>query len=291
MAAVVSRMQTPVGPQASPEALPARAVSLEPCAPLCRRSTSRARVERSLTGLRTDLEQTHCDTSAAAVAGTSTARLQPLVTDATWESQALDQPRVTALVAQSPPHGLLRLDDTGLPKQGRRSVGVARQSAGTLGKVAKCQVGVSAPYVADEPPSSAPLQGPLTARLALPEGWAADRARRPQGRVPPDVVWQTKPELALALVDQARPWGVPWATVVPDAGYGDQPTGLQGLDDRHGADVVGVSRPVGGRQPEELRVAARTPAAAPRGRGPPQQPRPAPRYAAKAVIEALPADR
>ena len=61
-------------PQASPDVLPELATSLEPFAPLCCRSTSRESVERSLTGLLTDLERTHCDTIAAAVAGPSTAR-------------------------------------------------------------------------------------------------------------------------------------------------------------------------------------------------------------------------
>src|SRR5215471_20525679 len=147
-------MKTHVVPKASPDVLPELATYLAPFAPLFRRSTSRASVERYLTGLLTDLERKNCDTIAAAVVGTSPECLQYLLTDAAWDPQALDQQRVTALVAQSPPHGLLLLDDTGLPKQGRSSVGVARQYSGTLGKVANCQVVVSAHYVADEPTSS-----------------------------------------------------------------------------------------------------------------------------------------
>ena len=133
-------MTMPVVPKASPHVLPELALYLALFAPLFRRSTSRESVERYLTGLLTDLERKNCDTIAAAVAGTSTERLQHLLTDAAWEPQALDQQRVTALVAQSPPQGILVLDDTGLPKQGRSSVGVARQYSGTLGKVANCQV-------------------------------------------------------------------------------------------------------------------------------------------------------
>ena len=71
---VVSRMKTPVVPKASPDVLPELATYLEPFAPLFRRSTSRASVERYLTGLLTDLERKNCDTIAAAVAGTSTER-------------------------------------------------------------------------------------------------------------------------------------------------------------------------------------------------------------------------
>jgi SRSO17 transposase len=284
-------MKTHMVPKASPDTLPELATYLKPFAPLFRRSTSRASVERYLTGLLTDLERKNCDTITAAVAGTSTERLQHLLTDATWEPQALDQQRVTALVAQSPPHGLLLLDDTGLPKQGRSSVGVARQYSGTLGKVANCQVVVSAHYVADEPTSSAPVHWPLTARLYLPEAWAADSARRAKVRVPTDVPFQTKPELALALVDQARTWGVPFACVVADAGYGDNPTFLQGLDDRQVAYVVGVSSTFGVRLPDEVQAAALLPPPRPRGRGQPQKPRPAPLYAAKTVLDAMPEDR
>src|ERR671934_3150890 len=103
-------METPVVPKASPDTLPELAIYLEPFAPLFRRSTSRESVERYLTGLLTNLPRKHCDTIATAVAGTSTERLQHLLTDATWDPQALDQQRVTALVTQSPSHGLLVLD-------------------------------------------------------------------------------------------------------------------------------------------------------------------------------------
>src|SRR5499433_3582498 len=226
-------MKTHIVPKASPDTLPELATYLKPFAPLFRRSPSRASVERYLTGLLTDLERKNCDTIAAAVAGTSTERLQHLLTDATWKPQALDHQRVAALVAQSPPRGILLLDDTGLPKQGRSSVGVARQYSGTLGKIANCQVVVSAHYVADEPTSSAPVHWPLTAQLYLPEAWATDPARRATVHVPTEVSFQTKPALALALIDQARAGGVPFAWVVADAGYGDNPAFLPGLDDRH----------------------------------------------------------
>jgi len=291
MEVVVSRMPTPVVPKASPDILPELATSLAPFASLFRRSTSRASVERYLTGLLTALPRKNCDTIAAAVAGTSTERLQHLLTDATWDPQPLDQQRVLALVAQSPPQGLLVLDDTGLPKPGRGSVGVARQYSGTLGKVANCQVVVSAHYVADEPTSRAPIHWPMTAQLYLPEAWATALARRTTVQVPTEIAFQPKPELALALVDQARTWGVPFAWVVADAGYGANPTFLQGLDDRQIAYVVGVSSTFGVRLPDEVRTAALVRSSHPRGRGQPKKPRPAPLYEAKAVLAVLPEDR
>jgi SRSO17 transposase len=131
----------------------------------------------------------------------------------------------------------------------------------------------------------------VTAQLYLPEAWATDGARRAKGHVPTAVAFQTKPELALALVDRARIWGVPFAWVVADAGYGDNPTFLQGLEARQIAYVVGVSSSFGVRRPDEVHAAALVPPPRPRGRGQPKKPRPAPLYTAQAVLEALPEDR
>ena len=278
----------PIVPKASPDVLPELGTYLQPFASLFRRPTSRESMERYVTGLLTDLPHKTCDTMAAAVAGTSTERLQHLLTDAAWEPQALDQQRVRQLVAQSPPQGLLVLDDTGLPKQGRGSVGVARQYSGTLGKVANCQIVVTAHYVADEPTSSAPLHWPVTAQIYLPEAWVNDGARRAKVHVPPTVPFRTKPELALALIEQAQTWGVPFAWVVADAGYGDNPTFLAGLEARQCLYVVGISSTFGVRRPDEVRVAADVPRRGPQGRGQPKKPRPAPLYTAKAVLDALP---
>jgi hypothetical protein len=116
------------------------------------------------------------------------------------------------------------------------------------------QVVVSAHYVADEPTSRTPIHWPIIAQLSLPEAWTTDPARRTAVHVPTTLTFQTKPQVALALVDQARAWGVPFAWVVADAGYGDNPTFLKGLDDRQLAYVVGVSSTFGVRQPDEVRT-------------------------------------
>src|SRR5581483_1274008 len=130
-------------PRAAPEPLPALTAYLQPFAGLFHRSESRASLERYVTGLLTDLPRKNCDAIAAAVAGTSTERLQHLLTDADWDADALDRQRVAQLTAHSPAGGVLVLDDTGLPKQGKQSVGVARQYSGTLGRTANCQIVVS----------------------------------------------------------------------------------------------------------------------------------------------------
>jgi len=274
-------------PKAAPAPLPELDTYLRPFAPLFRRAQSRHSLERYVTGLLTDLPRKNCDTIAAAVAGTSTERLQHLLTDADWDPQALDEARVRTLVALSPPDGILVLDDTGLPKQGKASVGVARQYSGTLGKVANCQVVVSAEYVADAPTTSTPGHWPVSARLYLHETWARHPARRQRAQVPQEVPFQTKPEVGLALVDRARAWGVPFRYVVADAGYGDTPTFLAGLEARHLPYVVGVKRTFGVRLPDEVQAATTAPPPY-QGMGRPRLPRPAPLWDAETLLACLP---
>jgi SRSO17 transposase len=279
-------------PKAGPAPLPELAAYLAPFAPLFRRAQSRQSLERYVTGLLTDLDRKNCDTIAAAVAGTSTERLQHLLTDADWGPEALDAARVRQLVALGPPGGVLVVDDTGLPKKGAASVGVAPQYSGTLGKVANCQVVVSAEYVEDAPESSTPLHWPVSARLFLPEAWAADTpealARRQRAHVPQEVAHQTKPALGLALVDRARAWGVPFAFVVADAGYGQTPAFLAGLEARGVPYACGVKRGFGLRLPDEVAAAATAPPPAYQGRGRPVLPRPAPLWDAETLLACLP---
>jgi len=181
-------------------------------------------MERYLTGLLTDLPHKTADTIAATVAGTSTERLQHLLTDAAWDAQALDEARVQRLLAIHPPtSGVLVFDDTGLPKKGTESVGVEPQYCGTLGKIGNCQVVVSAEYLADDPASSTPFHWPVSAQLFVPESWVADDERRKRTHVPAELGEQSKPEIALGLLDLARQWGMPIQAVVVDAGYGDNP--------------------------------------------------------------------
>jgi SRSO17 transposase len=107
------------------------------------------------------------------------------------------------------------VDDTGFPKQGKHSVGVARQYSGTLGKRGNCQIGVSISYATPE--GAAPLEW----ALYLPQEWTDDRARCERVGVPKEVAFQSKWQLALGLMDTLISGGVPRAeVVVADAAYG-----------------------------------------------------------------------
>ena len=277
-------------PKASPEPLPELATFLEPFAPLFRRHTSRDSMERYLTGLLTDLPHKTCDTIADVVAGTSVERLQHLLTDAAWDPLQLDEMRVKRLLELHPvPGGILVFDDTGLPKKGAASVGVFPQYSGTLGKIGNCQVIVSAEFLADDPASSTPFHWPVSAHLFLPEAWLQDAERRKQAQVPESISsHQSKPEIALGLLDRARQWGVPVGMVVVDAGYGDNPNFLQGLDERQVPYVCAGESTFGCRLPQQVQAQALEPSIY-QGRGQPRKPRPAPLYTAKELIDALPA--
>lgn len=155
-------------------------------------------------------------------------------------------------------------------------------------KIGNCQVVVSAEYLADDPASSTPFHFPISAQLFLPESWTQDAKRRKQARIPEQISQHTKPEIALLILDRARQWGVPIGTVVVDAGYGDNPNFLRGLDERQIPYVCAVESTFGVRLPEEVQaLAAQTPSYS--GRGQPRKPRPAPLYTVKELISSLPA--
>jgi SRSO17 transposase len=120
---------------------------------------------------------------------------------------------VPALVRHGPIEAWI-IDDTGLPKKGRHSVGVGRQYCGQLGKQDNCQVAVSL-SVANHHASL-----PVAYRLYLPEDWAKDGERRRKAGVPEEISFKTKPEIALEQLRWACEAGIARGVVLMDAGYG-----------------------------------------------------------------------
>jgi SRSO17 transposase len=163
--------------------------------------------------------------------------LHHLVADAAWsDEEVLRQVRNYALAAMQKKGGVVCwvVDDTGFPKKGSHSVGVARQYCGQVGKQENCRVAVSL-SVATWTNSL-----PIAWRLYLPEIWAQDPKRRKQAGVPEEIQFETKPQIALGQIRQAMKEGVTPGVVVADAGYGVDGLFRQGITALNLEYVVGV---------------------------------------------------
>jgi len=126
------------------------------------------------------------------------------------------------------------VDDTGFPKKGTYSVGVARQYCGQLGKQDNCQVAVSLSLASER--GSVPIDW----RLYLPKEWAKDRRRRKKAGVPKEVRFLTKPDIALEQIRAAKAAGVPIGIVLADTGYGNETVWRETLDELELEYCVGV---------------------------------------------------
>jgi SRSO17 transposase len=147
--------------------------------------------------------------------------LQHFITDSPWDDRHVWQHLRTQVPVRT---GLLAIDDTGLPKQGRHSVGVQRQYCGALGKIGNCQIAVSSVLIADD------RTWPLAFDLYLPQAWLTDDARRLAAGIPRAVRFREKWRLALAQVRTVRAAGFAIDGVVADADYGCVVGFRQGLE-------------------------------------------------------------
>jgi SRSO17 transposase len=140
--------------------------------------------------------------------------MQQFIGQSPWDFRPVRRRLAERMAKEIVPACAWIVDDTGFPKQGRHSVGVARQYSGTLGKVGNCQVAVSIHLATDE------ASVPLDFRLYLPRSWTDDPDRMKKVGVPEGTVFKTKWELALELIDDLCLWDVPQGVVVSDTGYG-----------------------------------------------------------------------
>jgi SRSO17 transposase len=140
--------------------------------------------------------------------------LQQFLADSPWDPQLLLR-ACAERVAPGIGVSAWVVDDTGIVKDGKHSPGVKRQYSGTLGKVGNCQITVSVHAVGER------ATQPLGWRLYLPGEWCDDSERRRKAKIPDAVCFQTKPQLASELCEQAAGWKVPTAPVLADSAYGD----------------------------------------------------------------------
>lgn len=171
------------------------------------------------TGLLLPGERRSVEPMAAKLAPRDTRRmhqsLHHIVADAPWDDQEmLVQVRSQVLPAMTKNGGVVAwiVDDTGFPKKGRHSVGVARQYCGQAGKQDNCRVAVSLSV------STWNSSLPIAWRLYMPEAWTQDKERREQTGVPSDIEFQTRPQIAIEQIRHAVSQGVPgvscWAMQV-----------------------------------------------------------------------------
>lgn len=213
----------------------------------------RAGLRGYCTGLMSPLQRKSVEPMAAHVDPLKVrSRLQSLhhfVADANWsdEQMLLRVCQWVVPLMDFAGGGWWIIDDTGFPKQGRHSAGVARQYCGMLGKQDNCQVAVSVSLACEA------ASVPVAWQLYLPREWADDQARRDKAGVPEVLQFATKPQIALQQIEHLMGQGAPRHCVLADAGYGVETAFRERLSELGLRYVVGVTGSVTvwppGRQP------------------------------------------
>lgn len=163
--------------------------------------------------------------------------LQQFVNQSPWDPVAVRRALARRMTRELASEAWV-IDDTGFPKFGKDSVGVARQYSGCLGKIGNCQIGVSVNAATEN------ASCPLDWRLFVPEEWDEDtefnRERRRKTRLPEDLHHTEKWRLALEMIDELISWGLTPPVVLGDGAYGDVTELRSGLEDREIAYVLDV---------------------------------------------------
>jgi SRSO17 transposase len=225
------------------------------------RCDQRAKGEQYVRGLLLEGRRKSIQPMAARLPDGDEQGLQQFITDSPWADAPVRRRLARRMSAEIEPLGWV-VDDTGLPKDGRFSPGVAHQYCGALGKTANCQVIVSVNAATDE------ASCPLDWRLFLPSEWDADAERRQRAKVPDEVRHREKWRLALDVLDELLEWGLERRVVQADGGYGDITAFRVGLEERELEYVVQVKGTTSAHPADAVPVAP-----AHQGRGRPPKPR------------------
>ena len=187
------------------------------------RKEPRAQATKYLRGLMSSVPRKNSWQVAEAIGDRIPDATQRLLYRSKWHADGA-QARLKQFVAEvfGEDDGIGVVDESGFIKKGKHSVGVKRQYSGTAGKVENCQIGTFLSYATSKGHTF------LDRRLYLPKEWCSDLERRKQAKVPVDVVFQTKPEQAMAMLEDAWQAGVPMQWVAGDEVYGDS-TALRDL--------------------------------------------------------------
>ncbi|MDA8168561.1 MAG: IS701 family transposase [Nitrospiraceae bacterium] len=203
----------------------------------------KAPLREYMTGLLLPLERKSVEPMAAAIeprrTGTAHQRMHHFVAKSAWSDEylmkAVRKWAIPRLTAKDMVKAWI-IDDTGFPKKGKHSVGVARQYCGQLGKQDNCQVAVSLSIATGR------ASLPIGYRLYLPKEWAEDTEKRAQAEIPDSIEFQTKPEIAIELVKKALDEDIPRAIVLADAGYGNDTDFREKLNKLKVVYAVGIQK-------------------------------------------------
>jgi SRSO17 transposase len=190
-----------------------------------------------LRGLMLDGKRKSIEPMAARLLDGDEQCLQQFVNQSPWDEVAVRRALARRMSRELSCEGWV-IDDTGFPKFGKMSVGVARQYSGALGKVGNCQIGVSVNACSDE------ASCPLDWRLFVPEEWDEEtkwnKERREKAHLPHDVHHVEKWRLALEMIDELIGWGIEPPVILADGAYGDITEFRSGLENRELSYVLDV---------------------------------------------------
>ena len=232
-------------------------------APRFARSEPRQRVRAYLAGLLSPIERKNGWQLAEQAGDATPTGMQRVLSGAQWDADAVRNDLRDYVVEHlADPEAVLIIDETGFLKKGTKSVGVKRQSSGTAGRIENCQIGVLLAYASPHGRTF------LDRELYLPREWADDPERRLAAGVPADTEFQTKPQLARAMLARALDAGVPADWVTADEVYGGDRSLRLWLEAQQQPCVLAVKRNeplwVGTeRGPREVPAAERAAAIAP----------------------------
>jgi SRSO17 transposase len=204
------------------------------------RSEPREQFFGDMVGQFSALERQSIEPMALQVDGGNVRAMPRLISDVVWDETQMRQKYHSLLQEDlGDAEGVLMFDESGFPKKGQESVGVARQYCGTLGKVENCQVGVFAAY------ASRHGYAFVDKRLFLPEAWFTEAyaARRTKCKVPEGLTFHTKPQLAVEILqDIYQEDMLSFKYIVADCLYGNSPEFIEAAE-QCGGKIYFVSIP------------------------------------------------
>jgi SRSO17 transposase len=199
------------------------------------RSETRHSVQQYVRGLLAEVKRKNTWQMAEVLGLPNPHPLQRVLNEALWEANGVrHQLRQVVMQQLAYEPGIGVIDESGFVKWGDKSAGVGRQYCGRMGKVENCQVGVFLGYVA---PSGAAF---LDCQLYLPQVWCADRERCRAARIPDEVSFLTKPQIAQRMLEQVWSEGIPMQWVVGDTLYGNSPGLRNAIDQKQRSYVMGL---------------------------------------------------